>query len=193
VHLVFLSTLFFAYALLFLDLGPELLGAVGKDPTLTGRTELWGFISDLVQDPLLGSGFESFWLGDRLAYLAQIYWWRPNEAHNGYFEVYLNLGWIGVTLLAVVIVTGYRKIVGGLYRDADGAGLRAAFFVATLVYGLTEAAFRVMSPIWFVFVLAIVGSAADITAPKTTNENTVLVQAGDQQPFHQIEGNPRGG
>ena len=34
-----------------------------------------------------------------------------NQAHNGYIEIYLNLGWIGLALLGAIIVGGYRKII----------------------------------------------------------------------------------
>ena len=74
---------------------------MGRDSTLTGRTEIWTHVLWVAGNPLLGTGFESFWLGDRLANVWSI---MPGiqEAHNGYLEVYLNLGWIGVTLLAVI-------------------------------------------------------------------------------------------
>ena len=37
------------------------------------------------------------------------YWWHPNQAHNGYYEQYLNLGILGLVTLAAMIVAGYRK------------------------------------------------------------------------------------
>jgi O-antigen ligase len=76
------------------------------------------------------------------------------EAHNGYIELYLNLGWIGVTLLALIIVTGYRHVLRALRRDPSRGGLGFAFFVATVVYSLSEAGFRMMTPVWIAFLLA---------------------------------------
>ena len=44
----------------------DLAGAVGKDPTLTDRTKIWAILLDMHTNPLLGTGYESFWLGPRL-------------------------------------------------------------------------------------------------------------------------------
>ena len=32
-----------------------------------------------------------------------------NQAHNGYIEIYLNLGWVGLTLLGAMVIAGYRQ------------------------------------------------------------------------------------
>lgn len=158
VHLLVVTVICVAFLALFLGFGAEF---VGRSATLTGRTGLWADLLRVSAHPLFGAGFESFWLGARLEELWGIYWWRPNEAHNGYLEVFLNLGWIGVALLAVLIAIGYRNVVNRLQSDPDTGGLRLGYFVAGLVYAFTEVAFRVLGPIWIVFLLAIV------TVPKT--------------------------
>src|SRR5262249_27160668 len=155
-HLLVALTLSIAFAVLFLNAGAELVGAIGRDTTLTGRIDLWAQLLSMNRDPLLGTGFESFWLGNRLKELWSIFWWRPNEAYNGFLEVWLNLGWVGVALLAVVIVTGYRNIVVSFRRDPQVARLQLAFFAAGLIFGLTEAAFRMMTPTWIMFILAVI-------------------------------------
>jgi O-antigen ligase len=76
------------------------------------------------------------------------------EAHNGYLEVWLNLGWIGVSLFALLVITGYRNAVASFQRDPTIGSLRLAFFVAVLMEGLTEAPFRMMSPTWFLLLWA---------------------------------------
>ena len=106
-------------------------------------------------DPLFGTGFESFWLGDRAKLLWQAYWWHPNQAHNGYLETYLNLGWLGVALLGVIAIWGYFNVVEALYSHYDTGRLRLALFVVSLVYNLTEASFKVMHPVWIAFLLAV--------------------------------------
>jgi len=106
-------------------------------------------------DPLFGAGFESFWLGERLEKFWRIYWWHPNQAHNGYLEVFLNLGWTGVALLGFVMVWGYRNVIGTLRRDPEAGGLRLAYFVVAAVYNLTEAAFKGFHLVWIVCLLAI--------------------------------------
>jgi exopolysaccharide production protein ExoQ len=132
-----------------------LVQSLGRDPTLTGRTAIWTAVISLVRHPLLGAGFESFWTGDRLTRVWLLIK-EPGiqEAHNGYLEVYLNLGWIGVSLLALVIVAGYRDIIAMFHRDRDAGTIRLAFFVVGLIYSCTEAGFRMMSVVWIAFLLA---------------------------------------
>jgi exopolysaccharide production protein ExoQ len=154
VNLLVVSVLGLAFAALFLSVGSELIESMGRETTLASRTELWEELLAMKGHPLFGTGFESFWLGKRLDYLWSIHWWHPNEAHNGYIEVLLNLGWIGVTLLAVLMVSGYRNILGALRQDAGAASLMLGFFVTGTAYAFTEAAFRPLSLVWIVFVLS---------------------------------------
>jgi exopolysaccharide production protein ExoQ len=159
VHFVVASMLFMALYSSILNPDAGVISTMGRNPTLTGRTDVWKSVLDMAPDPLLGAGFESFWLGPRLKKLWSIYVWQPNEAHNGYIEVYLNLGWAGVFLLALVILTAYRKVVRGLRLDMETGNLRLAYFVVALIYSLTEAGFRIFSSVWIVFLLSIVAGA----------------------------------
>src|SRR6266540_4431671 len=140
---------------LFLDSDVGLVQAMGRDATLTGRTALWDELLRMTVDPWFGAGFESFWLGQRVETMWRKYYWHPNQAHNGYLEVFLNLGWTGVALLGFLIVWGYRQVIGAFRRDQEAGRLRLAYFVVALVYNLTEAAFQVLHPMWIAFLLAV--------------------------------------
>ena len=133
----------------------SIVEAMGRNLTLTGRTELWHRLIGMVVNPWFGTGFESFWLGQRLDALWSQYWWHPNQAHNGYLEVFLNLGWAGVASLAIVMVTGYRNVVRTFRSDPDAGRVRLGYFVVAVFYSLTEAAFRMMHPVWILFLLAV--------------------------------------
>jgi len=139
--------------MLFMDV---FAAVMGRDTTLTGRTALWSELLQMSADPVLGAGFESFWLGDRATRLWARHWWRPNQAHNGYLEIYLSLGLIGVVLLAAVIVRGYRNVVATLYYDPSGGRLRLAYLTAAVLYNLTEAAFKGVHLVWIVCFLAVI-------------------------------------
>jgi len=125
---------------------------------------------------MFGAGFESFWTGRRL----DEYWgrhiWRTAEAHNGYLEVYLNLGWVGVSLLALIIVTGYRNASGMLRWDREGGGLRLAFFIVGVTYSFAEAGFRLLNPVWILFLL----SATAV--PKTAGARDSLAEPVTPEP-----------
>jgi hypothetical protein len=154
VHFLVAGMVLASFCTLFFDVGMGVVETIGRDPTITGRTAIWHLLLGMNVNPLIGTGFESFWLGKRLEYilnnLAML-----NEAHNGYLEVFLNLGWIGVSLLVVVIVTGYRNIIAAFPHDPDRTTLRLAYFVVGVIYNLTEAGFRMLSPVWIFFLLAV--------------------------------------
>lgn len=138
------------------DMSGQLAGAVGKDPTLTDRTKIWHFVLRLDNDPILGAGYESFWLGDRL----QAFWQgaglgRINEAHNGYLEVYLQLGYAGLSLLLAFLVNGYGRICKALRPSSPLASFGLALWITLLFFSVTEAGFR-SNLIWLVFLLCVI-------------------------------------
>jgi hypothetical protein len=179
VHLLVATMLAVASLALFLDAGAGLVVTMGRDPTLTGRTELWKEIAGMTDNPWFGTGFESFWMGPRLDKIWSEHWWHPNEAHNGYLEVFLNLGWTGVILLGVVIVTGYRNAIGMLRRDPKAGGLMLAYFVVGAVYSFTEAGFRLLNPVWITFMLGAI-AVPKIPVPRTSGARDALAEAAAQ-------------
>ncbi len=134
----------FALGLVFTDLKDTIIDALGEDTTLTGRTELWDDLSKIPINPILGTGLESFWTGKRLAALWQKHKWHPTQAHNGYYEIYLNLGIIGLVLQVVVLFSCYAKARQRLPALSPGDKSRIG------QYGL--ASFR------FAFLLAFIGA-----------------------------------
>jgi O-antigen ligase len=133
-----------------------LVQAVGRDATLTGRVDIWNDVLHLTVNPLFGAGYESFWLGPRLEKIWSNSWGeRPNQAHNGYLEVYLDLGWVGLALLGLVMTWGYWGIVRMLRSCSTIGRLKLAFFVVAATYNLTEHGFRELHPVWIIFLLAV--------------------------------------
>jgi O-antigen ligase len=158
VHLMVAAGIGAAFSALFLHIGGDAaFHTMGRNATLTGRTEIWSGLLHFSGNPLFGTGFDSFWMGKRMERIwaagGQLY--GINEAHNGYLETYLNLGWIGVALLAALIVTGYRNIFVALRREPEIGRIRLGLFVAVIVYSFTEVGFRTNSSVWLAFLLAI--------------------------------------
>ncbi len=131
--------------------------ALGRKSDFTGRTEIWSVLIPMAPDPLLGAGFETFWIGPRVAQLDKIFGYI-NESHNGYIEVYLNLGLVGVCLIALILIHGYRAAVAAFRRDPLLGCLPVAFVFSAAFYSVTEAGFRMLVPIWFFLLLAIVAA-----------------------------------
>ena len=158
IHLLVLVLVIVPLCVTILGASPDALRAMGRDSTLTDRTLIWAWVIKLVPNNLIGAGYGSFWLGKRLDLMVQnvTHTWVPYQAHNGYLDIFANLGWVGVALLGLVVSYGYLRIIR-LWRRTHPAGdLMLAYFVVGVVSNLTEASFfRNMFPIWLVFMLAI--------------------------------------
>lgn len=128
---------------------------VGRDETLTGRTELWMDLLNENINPLLGTGYQSFWLGTRADYFWEKYLFHPVQAHNGYLETYLNGGLIGLFLLLGMIITAYGRLKKEVMQENSFAILLFAFLVVALFYNLTEATFSRLNPLWVVISIAV--------------------------------------
>jgi exopolysaccharide production protein ExoQ len=153
---VLIPSLFLIYLILDfgLDMNGSMASAVGKDPTLTDRTKIWAFVLGMHTNPIIGTGYQSFWLGPRLEYF-----WRNsglghlNEAHNGYLEIYLDLGLSGVFLIVLFLMDSYRTICRKLDSSSSLGTLGLALWMALVFYNMSEAAFQI-GLLYSVFMLA---------------------------------------
>jgi exopolysaccharide production protein ExoQ len=134
---------------------PSLLSNVGRNSTLTGRTELWQYVFPMVSNRWIGTGYQSFWLGWRLEHMWQVYWWHPIESHEGYIEVYVNLGWIGIALLSAMVLRGYSKVVDGIRRGMEMGTLKLAYIAAALIANLSESLFQSVMPAWIALLIGV--------------------------------------
>src|SRR6185436_5032149 len=114
------------------------------DPTFTGRTVIWDFVdTEIARRPLIGWGYQSFWLVgpdapsivDAPGFVKAM----PN-AHNGYKDTMLELGYVGLAFALACSVrhhlqlprepldAGLRSLVGAVFdRRSRGRAILAAF------------------------------------------------------------------
>jgi len=156
----------------------------GHAATIEGREDLWGELLAFHTNPIFGVGFESFWSGDRLRQLWAAHLWHPTEAHNGYLETYLNLGWVGLLMLGGLFVATYRKIRLELLKNFEWGRFRLGFLVAVIAHNWTEATFKGLSVIWFMFYIialdyATIAStpAEEVSTPVDSDEEKELAYA----------------
>jgi O-antigen ligase len=154
---------------LILNFGFQMNGslaeAVGKDPTLTDRTKIWAFLLGMHTNPVIGTGYQSFWLGSRL----ETFWLQSglghiNEAHNGFLEVYLDLGIIGVAIIAVLLIESYRSLCRRLESTPDLAVFGLAVWLCLVFYNMAEAAFET-GVMYSVFLMAAMALPERVVRP----------------------------
>ena len=130
------------------------------DPTLTQRTDIWSFaIRKIAERPWLGYGYEVFWgaganspsVREGPGFVAQM-----PHAHNGYIDVVLQTGAVGLVLLAVLILSALH-VAGRLARRSPGlAGFCLSMLIFGVLYNLLETAwFRSFGVEWMVVALVI--------------------------------------
>ncbi len=122
--------------------------AIFNDLTFTGRTGLWEFLwGEVEQRPIFGIGFGSFWqTGERLSPLDFARGWAATttQGHNGYLDLWLQVGVIGLGLaiFAVLrVLVDAVRLVGrpNIGAETQGAYLMAvAFLVALLLLNMME-------------------------------------------------------
>jgi exopolysaccharide production protein ExoQ len=163
--------------------------ALGRGSSFSGRTRAWSALLEVHINPVLGTGFESFWLAKwRLQQLAGIFYYPINEAHNGYLETYLNLGLIGVFLLIVLFVATFWKIRLELFRNFEWGRFRLGFFAGVVLLNWAEAAFNSFNPVWFVFY--IIAMDCPRTSLATVQPSVRVARSEGSREFAYAEGGP---
>jgi O-antigen ligase len=119
-----------------------LLLAMGKDPSLTGRIPMWEVLGRTIQErPWFGYGYNAFWLGEEgpsAAPLKEIGWLTPS-AHNGYLEVALQLGIVGLAVFLAGYLAAFRQAVAGVRRTPTADALWPLLILTfTLLYNFSE-------------------------------------------------------
>ncbi len=131
----------------------------GKDLTLTGRTNFWPFILDKIwKSPWVGYGFGAFWRGlDGPS--ADIWYasgWKPPNSHNGYLDLLLELGLIGLSIYLIEFVTSFQKGLAYIRSVKTSDGFWPAMFLTYIVLAnLTESTLLIQNNFFFVIQVAI--------------------------------------
>ena len=95
------AALVWACWILLPDIGASILEPFGKDMTLTGRTEIWPYILEKIQQrPWFGYGYSAFWGGltQESADIIRAVRWPVPDSHNGYLDLILQVGIAGFGL-----------------------------------------------------------------------------------------------
>jgi exopolysaccharide production protein ExoQ len=151
----------------FLGIKEAFIRSLGRDMSLTTRTDIWPILLRYQDNPLVGAGFNSFWAGRRLVQLHDSVG-GIIQAHNGYLETYLNGGLVGVGLLAVLLIAGYRQARRASVRGAPDGGLRFVLIILAIIHNFTEASFNKLSILWLATVFALMDYRALPRTPVTT-------------------------
>jgi O-antigen ligase len=171
-----------AAVLLLLDsmfnIKEAIVQSLGRNMTLTSRTDLWAIVMDYQDNPVGGAGFDTFWAGQRLELLAD----KTSgiiQAHSGYLETYLNGGWIGVGLLVALLFSAYWRVRKRLVLGKREDSARFVLFLIALIYNFSEASFNKPGIMWLVTVYAIMEYRTQLPSWQVATETRQWSFAGE--------------
>lgn len=161
-----------------------LFAALGKSEDLTGRTGLWGMLALMAREkPWFGYGYGGFWVWGGPAQAVWDVIGDPEEAsyaHNGYLQLLLDGGMVGLIFLAGVLIAAFRK--AWAYATSTQGNWPIYFLGFLLLHNLTEASFVVRNEIcWLIFVAVVTQLVRAPAAGKNREPETVAAYIGSTE------------
>lgn len=157
-----LATFGTAFYTWFLSQADTILGSVGKDTTLTGRSDLWPAVLDMIaKKPWLGYGYGAFWEenGESSIVIQTVQWNAPN-AHNGFLDLWLGLGLLGVLVFLIGFVINLLRSIYLIRWNQTFANLWLLLYLTYIIISnLTETTLLEQNSLeWILYVSAILSS-----------------------------------
>lgn len=160
------------------------------DSTLTGRTIIWDFASsEIARRPLFGWGYQSFWLvgPDAPSVIDAPGWVKgmPN-AHNGYYDTTLEMGYVGYSLLVIFIIATLHAIGRVAYRDPTRAWLVLSLALYIICFNYLESLWmRGFEFLWVMFLIiaAEIGRYWQPLPQKSAEYGSRIAIAGGPRPL----------
>jgi len=151
--------------------------ALGRSSTLTGRISLFIICTLLgLRKPWLGYGFTGFWRGydGPSAGVWKIVGWKPPNAHNGFLDIWLSLGLVGLAFfLAFFARLVWRTIAAVHFGSPPEALWPLSYVLFVFLYNIDETdLLQQNSLIWVLLVGACVSLSRSKWAAESLAEKT---------------------
>jgi O-antigen ligase len=132
---------------------------LGKDMTLSGRTTIWEEIGHVNERPWFGYGYDGFWQFwrgiDNPAYSIKTdSGFVPHNSHNGFIEMWLTVGWVGLALFMYSFLTNiYNGVLYLIHNQEQESALPLLIFTWILIIAITEFFIMRIGTHWMFYVL----------------------------------------
>ena len=167
----------------------QLFAAIGKDATLTGRTFIWAFaFENMAKRPFLGHGYAVFWRQSIVGQTMPV-GLSATHAHDGFFDVILDTGFVGLALLIVTLVSylslALKRVLNQKIPLSDFDVFAFLYFVLFISLNLTESnLYREYTFLWLPFVS--IYTAMSLQAREEKREHEAAVRADREEMAHQL-------
>lgn len=156
-----------------------LFGVLGRDSTLSGRTQLWSVVLErILERPWFGYGYGAFWLGWKgesahvlLRMLGQGIGGNYGAADNGFLDLWLQLGLGGVVVFILCFGRAFFRAVTWVRQTTTTEGLWPLVLLTyILFYNSTESAILAYNNIlWVLYVAALLAIAVPLDRAVKSN------------------------
>lgn len=142
-------------ATLVVDNLPAIAGAIGRDLTFTGRTDIWSAMLDKISErPWTGYGFNAFWRdwdNEATAYMWRYLAWECPYGHNGFMDLLAELGIIGLGAFILSYCSGVWESIRLLRITRSIEGLWAITYLTfLLIYNVSESTLMATNSIYWI-------------------------------------------
>ena len=156
------------------------VGGLGKDLTLTGRTEFWPqLIAAANQRPWFGYGFGGFFQQDLIGDKTPAYFiyttigFQPRTAHNGAISILLFFGYPGLILILISLLTNLVFAVRELSRrPLSESGIPIIYLIFIILNNITEGSLGDIGDVWLAYVLITVRLSIDSSKSPSSNRQS---------------------
>ena len=153
----------------------DVVNAFGRDPTFTGRVDLWQSASTVISKrPWLGHGYGTGWVGggdDATTDIAQFTEWNAPNAHNGFLNLTLDLGFVGLILFLAASAVAFHRAIRHLRVDPSMEALWPPILLTfVLLTNLMESLLLKYNSIdWLLYVATLLSIASITRVPAPDN------------------------
>jgi O-antigen ligase len=160
-----------------------LLAVAARSGSLSGRQQIWSAVTrSILNRPLGGYGFGAFWslLNGEASRVFAATGWIVTGAHNGFLNLVLELGLLGMALVTLTFVQAFRH-AGSTYYPGRSPYIDWCIGIVflTLVYNLDERTLMATQYLpWMLYVLACAGLARAARDKAWTDSDTLGMEQG---------------
>jgi exopolysaccharide production protein ExoQ len=141
----------------------EIMYLLGKDPTLTGRTTIWrAVVVAAMKRPLLGYGYKAFWTGlqGESGNVLLANGWSFAQAHNGFLEVWLGVGALGLGVVLYSLIKAFRNAVSCILARNFYLSWCVCIVLLIAIHAMDEQTLASPNNLaWILYIVASVGLA----------------------------------
>jgi exopolysaccharide production protein ExoQ len=136
---------------------------------LSGRVFIWDFAKfEIARKPLLGWGYQSFWLvGPDAPSIVDAPGWIKNmpNAHSGYLDTMVDMGYVGIVSLVIFVLATIHAIGRLAQRDIRRAWLLLSLALYVVITNFIETGWMHGTDILWLMFLIVAAEAARYWQP----------------------------